>query len=617
MPKVPQLEQQIAPRALPGVREGPAGSAESYGAGVGDTLSRVGVALYEQESINADRTAVFAGDRQLADLQTSLDQKLQQARGKNVLGLDDALKKEWADGVRRIKDGLSNGRQLAGFDRVEATRGDQFNRAMQSHVSTEMDRYQDQETEAGVKSVFDRVRADPRNAPDELRRADSLMSAYAQRKGWMGRVTPDQAKSAEFQQSYADRGELAPGEGESFSSDQYLQKRTEIVSGVHGAVLNGYLSRGDDRLAKAYFDAHQHDLTAHDRQAFEKTVTDGSTIGEARRTVNGWITKGYNELKMLEESRLQGEKDPKLGALLREYSVQFVTDKLAAEKRVDERNFETNSRFLKERIASEPGVYHDPRDELGLDIYLAQPPHVQDYLDRTAKEAMSGNKPVTDLDTWVKVNAMKDDDLAKMTVKEITKDLLSLDEGDRDKLLTRWNGVLNARDGKKDVKYEKLLSNQQVLTNAMELSGFFDMEKPKTQWSTEHKRLWNKVENKTAEALAQIPDGAPLKIIQDTVQGVVDKEIGIKFRVDPGFFSRNKDVPAALIDEQKDIRSITVPMKEIPITEQDAIKGLLREGKKPISSNKIERIYALKRMQQAGKLSKQDMIDRTKQIIEE
>src|SRR3990167_2913523 len=567
MPRAPQRTQQIQDAALPGVRLQAAPSPESLGAGFGQLASQVGMALYEQEIVAADRTATFEADRYAAELQTSLERKLRQARGKNVLGLEETIQKEWNDGLATIEGGLSNDRQKAGFARIRATRSDQFNRATQHHISTEYEAFQDHETEAGVKSVIDRVRSNP-GQPEvivgEMQRANSLIAAAAQRKGLIGTVTEAQVKNEEFRESYESRGEAVPSVGDQFLSDRYTEQLAVVGASIHSAVVNGFLAKNDDLSAKKYFEAHEHDFVASDRQALEKVVMEGSTIGRARRIVNGWVSKGYNEAKMLEDARKEGEKDPKLGELLRSYSVQYVTDTQAAEKRVDERNFDTVSKFLKERIAKEPGVFHDPRTELGLDKYLALSPATQDYLDRTAREAMSHEKPVTDINTWVKINAMKDEELEKMTVDEMTTTMKSLDEGDRDKLLTRWHGVRNQKEGKTDIKYEKMYSNKELFDQAVKRSGYFPIDEPMTKWSEEQKRLVLKMDKEATLAVGKLKEGATAEDIMKVQDQVIDENIRAKYRVKPSLFKFEKDVPAGSIEEYKDARSIRIPLADIP-----------------------------------------------------
>lgn len=616
MPRVPEGQQQVRDAALPGVRVSAAGTPQSYGAEVGQTVMRAGQQLFTQELEAADRTAVMEADTAASKLQLHILGNVQKRRGKDAADSQDYADAEFANVEEQLSGTLSNHRQKAMFQSVMRQRREGLSRSAMSHAAQELERYEDQTYKDSIEQAVNasRMNADsPLQVGFEKDRLGQVVELRAQRLGM----------NHEMQQA----------------------ELTQQYSRINTAVIEGLLTKGDDQRARAYYakmkEGEEKDrlhvddqtgeitkisklmqFTAKDRETVEKALDEGSTRGFARRTVNMLVAEGIATAE---------ERQARMAKLNELADSGRIDDKTfdAAKQRL-EHEFHTYDQFqtqaaterfkgalaqVDQQWKARPNV--PAREMIPAPDYAKLSIGERDTLDKYVNNLRDPGKVVTDLDTWVNMNAMKDADLAKMTPAQIMAVSTKLDEGDRDRLLTRWNGVLNQTAGKKDAKFEKLLSNQQVLTNAMELSGFFDMEKPKTQWSTEHKRLWNKVENKTAEALAQIPEGAPLKVIQDTVQGVVDKEIGIKFKVDPGFFSRNKDVPAALIDEQKDVRSITVPMKEIPATEQDAIKGLLRTANKPISSQKIERIYALKRMNQAGKLSKQEMMDRTKSIIEE
>lgn len=603
MPRAPQLDQQVANAPLPGVRIGGAPSPESYGAGVGALTSRVGMALYEQEALNADRTSVFEADRQAAELQTSLEQKLRGLKGKNVLGADEILRKEWDDGITKIESGLSTERQRAGFARTKALRGDQLNRLTQAHVATEFEHFQDQETDAGIKSVFDRVRANP-GQPEvlagEMQRANSLIAAAAQRKGLIGTVTEAQIRNPEFRKSYEDRGEAVPSVGDQFLSDRYSEQRAVVASGLHSAVINGFLAKNDDLSAKRYFEAHANDLVAADRQALEKVVMEGSTVGHARRIVNGWIDKGYNEIKMLEEARLEGAKDPKLGDLLRNYSVQYVQDKQAAEKRVDERNFETVSQFLKERIAKEPGVYHDPRTVLGLDKYLALSPQTQDYLDRVAREAIHPGDRPNDDPLWLNFLAMKPEEVANLSRQDFElKYWQHFDNGHRSRAEAQWNTYRDAlarKDGRDaDPKVTASLTFKDQVNNAWALSGLIDPAKERSKWSTEEMKSFVRFEDQAAQALQHYEltklEGkrhATPDEVREVVKKVRDQAVQKVFT--PGWFGA-KERPAISLEEDERKQAI-VPVDKIPADSLGDLRNYIRSKGKTITEDKLRRSYA-------------------------
>lgn len=603
MPRAPQLEQQVANAPLPGVRIGGAPSPESYGAGVGQLASRIGLALYEQEALNADRTSVFEADRQAADLQTQLEQKLRSTRGKNVLGADETLRKEWSDGISAIEGGLSNDRQRTGFARILATRGDQLNRLTQAHVATEYEHFQDQETDAGIKSALDRVRANPDRADfiaSEAQRVDSLISAQAVRKGWRGTVTDAMLKNPEFQKSYTDKGEEMPTSGDQFLTDRYHEQRATALSKLHSEVIGGFLARNDDLSAKAYFQNHANDLIASDRDRVEKVVLEGSTVGHARRIVNGWIDKGYNEVKMLEESRLQAAKDPKLGELLRNYSVQYVQDKQAAEKRVDDRNFDTFSQSLKERIAKEPGTYHDPRQVFGLDKYLALSTQTQDYLDRVAREALHPTDRPNDDPLWLNFLAMPPDMVANLSRQDFeVKYWQHFDNGHRTRAEAQWNTYRDAMARKEDKDVDPKLTNfltvKDQVNNAWTMSGLIDPAKERSKWSADEVKQFVRFEDQVSKELQAYElnklEGkrhATPEEVREVVKKVRDQAVQKVFT--PGWFGA-KERPAISLEEDERKQAI-VPVDKIPADSLGDLRNYIRSKGRTITDDKLRRAYA-------------------------
>jgi hypothetical protein len=146
-------------------------------------------------------------------------------------------------------------------------------------------------------------------------------------------------------------------------------------------------------------------------------------------------------------------------------------------------------------------------------------------------------------------------------------------------------------------------------------SGIVDNSIPRGKWTKEDETNYNRFESQAARALSALPKDAKPEEIQKVLKGLADAQLKQKYTVDPGIFSRNKQVPAIGMEDIKDARSIRIPLKEIPAPEQDTIKGLLRSGGKPITNDKIERIYALRKLQQGGQMSKEAATAAMKAII--
>lgn len=602
MPRVPQREQQVQDAGLPGVRLGGAPSPKSYGTEVGELTSQIGLALYEQEAIAADRTAVFEADRKAADLQLALQGKLQQAKGKNVLGLDEVLKKEWDEGIATIDSELQNNRQHGQFSTLSQRRGLQLNGIAQQHIATEYGRFEDGETDRTIESAQTMIRANPDNPTiitNEMNRALSAARAQAQRKGEYGQVTEGMFQSQEFRKPYEQRGEVTPGVGEEYITETFTQRQAEIKSGLHSAVINGFLAKNQDLLAKQYFDQHEHDLIAKDRQSLEKIVLDGSTIGQARRMVNQWISGGYNEYKMLEEARLQGEKNPKLGELLHNYSAQYWADQQIAAKRVDERNHETFVRDLKERIAADPGRYHDPRQELGLDTFLQLPSDTQRYLEMIAKEAVHPTDRPNDDKLWLDFLALKPMEVANLSRKDFdTTYWAKLDNSHRVRAESQWNTYRDALakqdDKTAELKLTPTLTFKDQVNNAWALSGLIDPAKERSKWSTDEMKQFVRFEDAAAKAVQQYEmtklEGkrhATPDEVRDIIKGVRDQLTKKVFT--EGWFGKNERPILSLGEDEKG--KVFVPVDKIPPAEADDLRRYIESQGKTVTADKLRRAY--------------------------
>lgn len=607
MPRVP-AQQTVQDAALPGVRVQGAPSASTYGADVGGTLQRAGIEMYQREMAAADRAAVMEAETIAGNSELEILDKMGQMKGRDAVTARDFVDTQFGEVEAKLTGALSNDRQRQMFQQVIRHKRDSLNRTALGHATRETEAFEQLTYKNNLEQAVNLARAhvdDPIRIGAEKGLVAQKIALMAERQGW-----DDDAHKAEL---------------------------TGVYSKMNLSVISGMLERGNDKAAKQYYEQMKGyevertkvneetgevktfpgvtQFTATDRDRVEKSLNEGSTRGEAHRAflrIQADIDISTAEGRRLATNTANTMDDEKVGALV----LQKLDHAFAQEdKRKQEQHEESFSRGVKlideqwqknptktarEMVPPEEWATYSVQDRHTLDTYLS---HFRDP-----------GKKVTDLNTWVDFNSMKDDDLAKLNKPGIMKILNKLSESDQDKALTRWNGVLNRKDGKQpDKKYEKLLSNSQYLENALENSGHFKMDKAKKDWPEEDKALWNDIQNEAGRALSEIEEGAKPKDIQDTVQKIVDKHLGQKFKYDKGFFSFEKDVPAGLIGRvAKDGGTVRIPLTDIPKDQQDRIRGLILDDprKKSISTEKIEQIYAVKKRIDLNKAQKQELIQK-------
>lgn len=72
MPRVPRYERQILTNPLPGARFGARFTPLSFGANLGEEVSKIGFEIYQEERRKADQIGVMDADRRLGDLENKL-----------------------------------------------------------------------------------------------------------------------------------------------------------------------------------------------------------------------------------------------------------------------------------------------------------------------------------------------------------------------------------------------------------------------------------------------------------------------------------------------------------------------------------------------------------------
>ena len=586
MPTAPMAQRQVVDQAFPNVRVGAAPTARTFGDGIGDTVASASVRMYDLQTRSSDHAAVIEAETRANAEQLRIQQDVLGMKGKNASNAPQYAQEEWGKIHQDILGGLANDRQKAMYHSIGLQKGEIINRGALSHFNQEDERYQTETYQANLSSSVNVARAN----------ADSPVAV---------------ALEKDLQQMRVD--ERAAQYGYS-GTPQHEAEITAIHSTTNKEVIHGLLDKGQDLRARAFYDRIMKDekanptklqFTAADRDVVDKAIFEGSTRGASRRIASDLTARG------IETSDDRKARNAELDAMADAGKIDDKTYDLAKQRlehnysHFDQLQNQVKDERFKGAVAGidqqiKAGNKLPARDLVRPSDYAEMTVQERHSLDQYVDHLRNPGKIVTDLKTWADVNSLKDADLAKLGPREMMAISMKLDDGNRDSLMTRWNGVLNAKNGQKDAKFERLQSNAQILQNALDLSGYFEPGVPINKMSEEKQRVRNLIENDAAKALDSIPAGASSQVIQETMQGVVDKNIKNKYRVDPGLFRFNKDVPAAIIGDYKDARSIRIPLADIPTDRQNELKGALKAAGMPVTTQNIEALEAKSRMKAQG-----------------
>lgn len=624
MPTAPMAQRQVVDAPVPNVRVGATPSPDALGGQIGDTVTSGGIRAYDLLTRSANQTAVFEADRQLADKQTDLETQLYATKGKQALGADSAILKQFDDHVQNIESGLTNDQQRGAFQRTYVTRRQQLNDLAQKHIRTEFGLFQDEETKATIESAKDRTRQNP-DVPNivgsERQRALSALGSWAQRKGLIGEITPEMLKDPQFQQEYKARGQTPPtleelngaGVSKNYESRAYQEKRRVVMSGLHKDVIDGLLAKDQDQAAKTYAEQNREHFTAGDLDAVEKSIEAGSTRGDSRRTAAQLI--GTHGIATPEQRRdvmkaVDGITNDKVADATRQrLEHEFSVFDQRKEQDYTHR-YELASKVMEDRAFKQPrAVLEDLVPQPLLQALKANDREaLRVHLDRIRRPAENVHDPKV----WFKLEGLTNAQLAKVKPDEMMGTYLNhFDAAHYDRALNNWNAARNMVE-KKDDKYVSALSDRERIKN-----GWINAKiaKDPSKLSDEELIWFNRYETQADQALSHLPKDATPEQKQKIIDGVSDTLLKQRFTVDPGLFRFNKQIPAIGMPDVQDPRSVKIPLEKIPAPEQDTIKGLFKSAGKPHTQDKIERIYALRKLQQTGQLSKEAMMSAAKAII--
>lgn len=286
MPVVQKYQRQVQQAPIPGERRSSvpvtlldtpritaAPSAESFGAGLGQTVEHLGegmlsdqMRIRDQEAQKAkahqDRVAVLEADRKLSEWENLYlydpKQGALNKRGKDSFGLPGSVSQDFEKTYGDIRDTLSTDEQRDTFDQLAHTRRNDVNGTVTRYVSGQLHQFEDQEHSAYLETSQTAAAA---NADDPLRVGTEI---HRQRLAI---------------QTYGEDNGTGP---------EWIKAQTEkSVSTTHVGVIDQLLASGQDKLAASHFANYKDEISGADLPRVEKALQIGNTRGESQRIADG------------------------------------------------------------------------------------------------------------------------------------------------------------------------------------------------------------------------------------------------------------------------------------------------------------------------------------------
>ena len=242
-------------------------------------------------------------------------------KGKDAIGVAGEYLPKFDQSVKEIASGLSNEVQREAFLRKAQGRRAIFAEQLNRHETAEVEKYEDQTTQAGIAISQDEAiknYADPVMVGAALTRQRELIQDFAKAKG--------------------------------FSPEQTQAALTKSLSTTHSMIITQMLdsgTSGDTAKAKAYMDVMKGEMTGEDYTKISKAVDAGDLRAESMKTADAIMGKGLSQSQALAETKKI--EDPKL----REETTRRVRDDYAAKTQAEQadKNQVYQSSFDKIRLS--------------------------------------------------------------------------------------------------------------------------------------------------------------------------------------------------------------------------------------------------------------------------
>jgi hypothetical protein len=281
---------------------------DSFGAVFGETATRLGLPIlinqWTEERNNADQVAHLEAVNKLDaftnDLLYNPSSGALQVKGKDSLDLANTVMPKYEETAGEIMNGLSNDRQKQAFHASVLQRQRDVSLTLMRHTAGEMQAYDQGETASAVKNAVNSAIANPLN-PLEIQKG--LATAEA--------VTIDHGKRA------------------GWGPEELAMQLGAIRTSTHTGVIDGLLSRGQDKLARAYYEETKAQINGESQPNIEKALDAGSTLGESQRQADAIMKATTDEAAGLNQAK--SIEDPKVRAATEELVHRYYT--LAEEQR--------------------------------------------------------------------------------------------------------------------------------------------------------------------------------------------------------------------------------------------------------------------------------------------
>ena len=557
MPRVPVLDgPSVQARGLPAPRV-PGLPPEAFGSDAGRALMQVGGQLgqiAQQEAERQNEALVLGAERQLQDWdQRRMFQDPDAAmrrRGRDAVGVADQILGEYDQTVAKVGEGLTTARQKEVFARLAQQRRASYQRSLASHELEQMRAFGVEQSRAvleGAVSEAARWYTDPAKIAAEVVKSQAAIESLARSSG-MSRE----------------------------AADRMLAQQT---SAIHVAVLERMTADGRGAGAKAYLEANRDAILGEQAAKVEAFVRKATVDEDAFAQASAIWASGGTDGDKRAKAREIADADVRR-ATLEEIDVR-IREREQQETEARETAFLALAQEV-ERRGSTRG--------LNASQWALLTPAERSSLEARAQQVRNGEEPKQNWQTWTDIMRMTPAQIAALNPMKYRAEL---DDQHFDRLLAIHADVRSGggRRGGGSGEADGILTDAQRVSNAAAKAGIVPADKSPSQWNAAQSARYNAFEQAVDQRVRAASAAKGAKLSDEEKQSVIDGVLLEQVTLPGGFFSRDRQMPAAVLTEDERGRA-TIPYDTVPVDVRTEIERYGTSLGKTLSKRQVEQIAA-------------------------
>lgn len=567
---VPKYNQpQVRESGIPTVRVDPGASSASFGAGPAfKEAQNTAQGLFDQQQ------KIYAEERRKADELRMTDINTQLTRFNN-------------ESVYNTKDGLMTRRGKDAFGAPEefGERYDKFAQDLTKDLTPaqaeQAKRIVDGHKTSLLDSIGKHVYAESKAYDEETTNAALIASHDDAVTNFQD---PERVKSAlDAQTGTVLRWAQRQGIPE---SDPIVQQKLEAASSkTHTAIVERYLSNGDDLKAKAYFDEVKKQggqITGADMSNIEKALEEGSIRGESQRQAREISSKHSNLSQALAEA--DKIEDPKVQDETRRRIKERFSEAEASRRDMNEKNH-INALNIIDKSKNIDDVMKSP-------MWKNFTNSERNGLINYAKMKAEGVQPSTSWDDFynLKTQAAEPSTRDRFLKTNLMEYRPKMADPEFKQLIDLQTSLRNG-DGKSAAHLDGFRSDQDIVNGLLSDAGIDFHAKPGTD---EAKRV-NLFKSKVDQALIRHQEQTGKKATNDELRRIAEQYM-VEGATDEGIFGTGFWTTKKRlfeIDPSKD-KQFKIDATSVPRDEREKIEAALKKHNIPISDSAVLQLYKRK-----------------------